>query len=101
MLETNISKLCQLEASKLGAIMWRNNVGRLKDATGRMVSYGVCNPGGADLIGIYKGRFVAIEVKRPGKKTTEEQESFLEAIRRNGGIAGVCYSPEDVKKLLT
>lgn len=101
MKETNIQQACRLEASRLGAILWRNNIGKLEDKTGRWVTYGVCNPGGSDLIGIYKGRFVAMEIKLPGKKPTNEQENFLRIVKQNGGIAGVVRGIEDVKSLLT
>lgn len=101
MKETNIQQLCRIAASDMGAIVWRNNVGKLQDRNGQWVAYGVCNPGGSDLIGIYKGRFLALEVKQPGKSATTVQENFLRAVRQNGGIAGVVRSPEDVRNLLT
>lgn len=91
---------CMLEASKLGAIVWRNNVGILPDRNGVPVKFGVCNPGGSDLIGIYRGRFLAIEVKQPGKNPTPEQRNFIEIIRKHGGIAGVAREAADVKKIL-
>ena len=65
---------------------------------GVFVKFGLCNPGGADLIGIYKGKFLAIEVKQPDKNPTVEQRNFLEFIRNSGGIAGIARSPSDVKK---
>lgn len=40
-----------------------------------------------DIIACVKGRFVAIEVKRPGEKPKPIQEAFLEAINKKGGIA--------------
>ena len=100
MRETDIQQLCRLAASEMGAVLWRNNIGKLEDKQGRWVAYGVCNPGGSDLIGIYKGRFVAIEVKQPGKKTTQAQDNFLNTIRQNGGIEGVAYCADDVRNLL-
>lgn len=51
----------------------------------RFIRFGV--PGMSDIIGIYKGRFLAVEVKRPGNKPTDIQKSFLEDVRRLGGIA--------------
>ena len=59
MKETDILKLCLMEASKLGAIVWRNNTGKLPDAYGRWVEFGLCK-GSSDIIGIYKGRMLAI-----------------------------------------
>lgn len=99
MKESNIQQLIRLEASRLGCILWRNNTGFLPDKTGRLVKFGLCE-GSSDLIGIYKGRFVAIEVKQPKKKPTEKQKNFLLTIRKNGGISGCIDSPDKVQQLL-
>ncbi len=100
MKETNISQLCRMRASDLGAIVWRNNVGSLPDSNGRWVQYGLCK-GSSDLIGMYKGRFLAIEVKVPGAKPKPDQVRFLQAVHRDGGIAGVARCADDVNKILT
>jgi len=52
--------------------------------------------GVSDIIGIFKGRFLAIEVKKPGGKLTANQAVFLERISREGGIAFVAYGVDDV-----
>ena len=101
-LEAEIQRDIMLAAPSVGCRLLRNNVGTLKDATGRHVSYGVGGTGGADLIGwtVVDGRavFTAIEVKRPGgKKPTPEQVAFVTAVHTAGGIAAVCYSVEDFK----
>jgi hypothetical protein len=57
-------------------------------------------PGCSDLLACYRGRFVALEVKRPGKKATPEQESFLAAVEAAGGLAAVVTGIEDVQQLL-
>jgi len=46
-------------------------------------------PGVADILGIYQGRMVAIEVKAPGRRVQpgSAQERFLQNIHENGGIA--------------
>ncbi|HEX8851247.1 MAG TPA: VRR-NUC domain-containing protein [Gemmatimonadaceae bacterium] len=54
----------------------------------------------SDIIGTYKGRFLAIETKRVGKKPTDDQRGFLERIDKEGGIAIVAYSVDDVKNAL-
>lgn len=99
MKETNISQLVRLECSKLGAVMFRNNTGAMQTVDGRWVSFGLCK-GSSDLIGIYKGKFVAFEIKQVGKKPTQDQVSFIDIILKNGGIAGVLTSPDDVKLFL-
>lgn len=54
----------------------------------------------ADLLVCYDGKFVAIEVKRPNGRLTEDQEKFLHNVRAAGGIAFVAYSVDDVVKEL-
>jgi hypothetical protein len=58
--------------------------------------------GSADILGILRpsGRFLAIEVKKPGEKPSDEQIAFLLAIRDAGGVAIVAYSLDDVRKVL-
>jgi hypothetical protein len=76
---------------------WRNNVGKLRDDTGRLVTYGLC-VGSSDIVGVVKvecwtgatgplGRFFALEVKRPGKTPTDDQLRFLDVVRAAGGAA--------------
>lgn len=53
-----------------------------------------------DIIACIKGRFVAIEVKKPNKEPSAIQYAFLEAINRCGGIAFWADNLEDVKNKL-
>ena len=52
--------------------------------------------GVSDIIGIYNGRFLAIEVKRPGAKLANAQADFIAKVSANGGIAFVARSVDDV-----
>ncbi len=56
--------------------------------------------GTSDVLGIYKGRPLAIEIKRPGGKPTDDQVRFIEDFKTHGGIAFVATSIEDVIKHL-
>lgn len=95
-----IREIC-LVASRHGARVFRNNVGSLQDINGRWVRYGVCNPGGADLIGwTVDGRFLAIEVKFGSTATTAPQLRFLEVVRKSGGIGIIARSADDVVRVL-
>jgi|SRR5579859_462764 len=91
--------------------VWRNNVGALRDATGRLLYYGLC-PGSSDIVGLVRvddlhrvrayrgdatpaawttvtpGRFFALEVKTMGKRPSESQREFLALVHRFGGFAG-------------
>ena len=53
-----------------------------------------------DIIVCFRGRFIALEVKRQGGKPTELQIYNIKKIRESGGIARIVYSWEDVEKLL-
>lgn len=50
-----------------------------------------------DLVGCYKGRFWAIEVKAPGGKPSRIQVHQLERIHKAGGVALVVESLQEVK----
>mgnify|MGYP001222844928 CR=1 FL=1 len=53
-----------------------------------------------DLIGAYRGRALALEVKRPGGRPTPLQQYELERWATAGAVAGVVTSIEDVKTLV-
>ena len=101
MKEMDILRLIQLALSEAGAVTWRNNCGSYTDPrSGSFVKFGIGNPGGSDLIGIFKGRFCAFEVKTAKGKPTDAQLNFINAVIANGGIAGVVRSPQDALDLL-
>lgn len=51
----------------------------------RPLVYGLC-PGSADLIGCYRGRFIALEIKTPNGRQSAEQRKFQRCVERNGGV---------------
>lgn len=55
-----------------------------------------------DVIACYRGRFIAIEVKRPGSgsQTTKLQDHEIAMIKRAHGEALVATCPETVEGLL-
>jgi protein involved in polysaccharide export with SLBB domain len=57
-------------------------------------------PGCSDLLVCYRGRFVAFEVKREGNYPTVEQQSFLDAVNRAGGVGCVVRSVDDAAAVL-
>lgn len=107
MKEIELTKIIQLELSHGPTRLFRNNIGSLKDATGRWVKFGVANPGGSDLIGWTTveitpemvGRkvavFTAIETKGERTRTTAEQVYFVQAVRAAGGFAGIAKTVEE------
>lgn len=51
--------------------------------------------GQADLRGCHRGRYVELEVKRPGEKQTPEQREREKNILRAGGTYAVVHSPTE------
>lgn len=54
-----------------------------------------------DIIGCYRGRFVAFEVKRPGEAPRKIQGKVMRTLKAAGALTAVVYSVEDVKHALT
>jgi hypothetical protein len=75
-----------------GLVLWRNNVGVSRTASGGFLRYGVGGNGAADLIGIYKGRLVAVEVKTEKGVQSNVQKQWQGVVERNGGIYVVIRS---------
>jgi hypothetical protein len=110
--ESSVTSEVRLALQKLGVVLFRNNVGRLRDAFGRWVSFGL-GVGSSDWIGLTPytvtlkdvGRkiavFTAVEMKRQnGGKITADQQQFIDFVRRTGGIAGVARDAEEAKSLI-
>lgn len=96
MKEIQLMRDIQLEMTRLGHRLFRNNVGVLKTTEGQYVKYGLCI-GSSDLIGWHKDgcRFLAIEVKTPNGRVTPEQQQFIDAVRNAGGISCIARSVAD------
>jgi hypothetical protein len=110
-LESTIVHRCRVALARMpGVTVWRNNVGEWKDPKGFTIVYGLC-VGSADLVGLVEarvysdiggelsavriGRFFALEVKRPGKVPTDEQEVWMAQVRKLGGFAAVVTSEQE------
>lgn len=88
----------QVALSRLGARVFRNQVGRYELKSGGWLSSGLC-VGSSDLVGWLPvavtpemvGRrvavFVAVEVKDLKGRTTPAQDLFLKMVTESGGIA--------------
>jgi hypothetical protein len=109
--EQTIQQQIRLACSRGPIRLWRNNVGRLLDQQGRMVTFGLC-PGSADLIGFRTvvitpamvghqlAVFAAVEVKAPKGRPTPQQSAFLEHVTAAGGLAGIARSVEEAEAIL-
>jgi penicillin-binding protein-related factor A (putative recombinase) len=56
--------------------------------------------GVSDILGIWKGQFLAIEVKVAKKYPSKEQKEFIANVIEHGGVAFVARSVEDCEKEL-
>ncbi len=84
----------------------------------RFTPYGLCK-GSSDIIGIVRrvipddaggfelresmfcaGVFLALEVKRPGKNPTREQQQFLDIVNRRGGVGRCVHSEDEAKQAI-
>lgn len=109
MSETNLNRSILLDISHGPTRLFRNNVGSYKDRQGNWVKYGVCNPGGSDMIGWHQVTitqdmvgcrvpvFFVVEGKVKPNKPTPEQTNFVNAVKRAGGVGVIAYSVEDVR----
>ena len=98
-----------------GVRVARNNTGALRDATGRLVVFGL-GTGSADLVGIVRmegddlrrlaamyglhgippfGRVLALEVKLPGKRPRPDQARWARVVRSLGGFCCVVTSVDE------
>lgn len=82
-------------------VIFRANVGKGFTFDGRYFDTGLPK-GFSDLFGFKKenGKAVFIEVKTKNGRASKEQKNFLEQMKRNGAIAGICRSAEDALKLI-
>jgi hypothetical protein len=102
----------QLTAAILDALsrsgrgmFFRNNTGKLQDARGRWVTFGL-GVGSPDIVGISSdgpggvGRFVGIEIKTETGRVSPEQAAWLGAARKAGALVGVVRSVREALALV-
>lgn len=120
--EAAVASLAQLEASKLGVLTQRNNVGACVDETGRMIRYGLMNESvqvnrqfkSSDIIacvpvivqphhvGQTFGVFAAFETKREGWKFSRNDDravaqlNYMNLIRQYGGTGAFITDPVQI-----
>lgn len=56
-------------------------------------------PSHLDCIICYRGRFISVETKAPGKKPTPRQRARIAAVQRAGGVALVVDGDESLQQL--
>lgn len=113
MTEAALMHHIQLALSEAGCLIFRNNVaqawvGELIRRTSDSVTLKNPRPlhaglsvGSSDLIGVSpSGRFLAVEVKTPTGRVRPEQQKFIDAVNRIGGIGIIARSVDDALKAI-
>lgn len=112
MAENNIFKRGLVLASSLGSTIFRNNVGYFKTLDGkRTVFCGLCKDSSdgigltptvvtQEMVGKTIAIFTALEAKDVGGRLTTGQSNFINFVKKSGGIAGVFYNDDDLRKIL-
>jgi len=78
---------------------WRENSGLIQqEYKGKKRVWRSGLKGISDIMGVYNGIGVAIEVKRPGRKPSAYQTAFQARYREAGGIAFICDDDRNVVK---
>ena len=96
MKEREIQKQIRDYINKAGGFCWMDRQGSTRPGKGTFHT----SKGVADLLGIWKGKPLAIEVKVPGKDASEEQKLFLARHAQHGGISFVAHSVDEVREEL-
>ena len=110
--ETPIMNAIRLRLGAAGCAMFRNTVGFDRE---KKIHYGF-GTGSSDLIGWTRvtvtpamvggplAVFTAVEVKVPGAHTAPDrlaaQTRFIDAVLRDGGLAGFADSPEAAQRII-
>jgi len=99
MTESQLQDAIRLVLNHPDLVLYRNNCG-IAEMRGHKVRFGVGSPGGADLIGCFRGRFLAVEIKTPTGRQSPEQRAFQQLIESKGGIYVILRSVEDARAWL-
>lgn len=104
--ESNVVAACMDYLLQKGHYVWRNNTGvtkaeyEMKDGTVKKRFWRAGVVGSSDILGIAKdGKMIAVECKKPGKKTTEAQDEFLQKIDKRGGYAIIAFGIDELQEV--
>lgn len=84
------------------AVIFRNNVGKVKTADGRWFDTGLPR-GYSDLSGFRKsdGKMIFLEIKNDKGKLRQDQRHFLNTVSQYDVISGVARSDNEAIKIVT
>ena len=83
--EAEITKSIRGMLHILGVFHWKNFSGPMQHPKGI-----------SDILGIWEGRFLAIEIKTKTGRVSDHQKEFLRCINQFGGLGFVARSVDDV-----
>ena len=98
MIENHISSYLKWK----GIFAWKvKTVGTYDTRLGRFRKPGLWyRRGVSDILGVYRGRFMALEVKSEKGKLTTEQMLFFQDVQANGGYPALVRCTEDVEAVI-
>ena len=102
MTEAQIQKQILEYLCAIKIFCWKNHSTGIYDPNRKIFRKIAAMKGVSDILGVLpNGRFLAIEVKKPGSYPSKEQKKFLKSINENGGLGFVARSFKDVQDRFT
>lgn len=99
MTESQLQDAIRLVLNHPDLVLWRNNCG-IAEMRGHRVRFGVGSPGGSDLVGVFRGRAVFVEIKTPTGRQSPEQRQFQQLVESKGGEYVIVRSIDDARAWL-
>lgn len=98
--ESLIQNQIRVELSKAGYMVFRINVGKVRMADGRWFDTGAPK-GFCDLFGFRPdGQIFFIEVKNEKGRVRDDQQKFMDAMRKRGALVGVARSVKEAMDIV-
>lgn len=90
--ESQVLKQC-LDYLAMRNIFFQNT-GAFKNNQGNFYRFGT--PGAPDIVVVVAGQYIGLEIKAKGRKQSEDQKAFEQALKKAGGEYLVIYDIEDL-----
>ena len=98
--ETTLQNQIIVALCQNGCVARNHTVGQFYTKYGAIVNIG--KHGESDIFGhrISDGKALYIDVKLPGENPREDQQKFIDAMKRTGAIAGCAHSVKEALKIV-
>jgi hypothetical protein len=98
--ETTLQNKIIVALCQNGCVARNHTVGQFYTKYGAVVNIG--HHGESDIFGhrIADGKALYIEVKLPGEEPRDDQQKFINAMKRTGAIAGCAHSVEEALEIV-